>query len=487
MASRLLTKSKFMNGLQCDRLLWTVCNQPKTLPSPDVVSQHIFEQGHEVDLLAKKLHPDGVDISAVSFTDTINKTKADLGRGKPTFQAAFKAGDLYAEVDILVPDGHGRWGLVEVKSSTEVKPEHYPDVAFQRYCCEKAGLSITRCSVTHVNNEYVRKGEINPQELLITEDITTLANGAAMVLEGTIEGMLKVMGLSQCPESQLNPQCREPRDCALLDQCQSFLPDHHVLTLTYGKKAGYTLLSQGVLCIKDIPTGLKLTANQKIQKECVLTNAAHVDGDAIRGFLANLKYPIAYFDFETINPAIPLYDGMRPYQKIPFQFSMVVVPAEGAQPQQFSYLAKSPDDPRLGLLAEMKKRLPGGGSIVVYNKGFEGPILKQLSESFPGYREWLGRVSSRLVDLLEPFKKFQYYHPDQMGSASMKEVLPALTGRSYEGMGVADGETASVLYWNVTHKPAPEADRQKVYADLEKYCGLDTDGMRSIVERLSQL
>ena len=151
------------------------------------------------------------------------------------------------------------------------------------------------------------------------------------------------------------------------------------------------------------------------------------------------------------------------------------------------FLAKTADDPRPALMGEMKRRIPDWGSIVVYNKGFEGPILKQLGESFPGYREWLDSLAPRLEDLWEPFKKFHYYHPEQRGSASMKHVLPAVTGRSYEGMEIADGETASVLYWNVTHGPAPEAERQKVYSDLEKYCGLDTDGMRSIVEKLKSI
>lgn len=487
MASRLLTKSKFMNGLQCHRLLWTVCNQPRSLPPTGIVSQHIFEQGHEVDELGKKLYPEGVDIAAVSFADTINKTKAQLGKSRPIFQAGFKVADLYSRVDVLLPCGNGEWELVEVKSSTEVKPEHYPDVAFQRHCCQKTGLSITKCSVARVNNKYVRKGDIDPQEFFVVEHVTEPADGAAVGMEDTIAAMFKVIASPECPESDLSPKCRDPRDCPLIDDCQSSLPDHHVLTLYYGKQAGYALLSQQVQCIKDIPAGFKLTASQRIQRECVLTNEPHIDGKAVQAFLGSLEYPIAYFDFETINPAIPLYDGTRPYQKIPFQFSLVVVPADGVDPRFFSFLAKTPNDPRPPLLAEMKRRMPDSGSIVVYNKSFEGPILKQLAESFPGYREWLDSLAPRLEDLLEPFKKFQYYHPAQKGSASMKEVLPVLTERSYEGMDINEGETASVLYWNVTHKPAPEATRQKVYADLEKYCGLDTDGMRSIVERLKCL
>lgn len=487
MASRLLTKSKYMNGLQCPRLLWMACNQPESLPAVDIVSQHIFDQGHEVDELAKILYQNGIDVPTDSFIGNIRETKEHLDKGRPLFQGGFRADNLYSRVDILHPDCEGQWELVEVKSSTEVKPEHYPDVAFQRYCCQKAGLSISKCSVAHVNNKYVRKGGIDPGEFFIIEDVTGVANGVAIGQDDIIAAMIDVMASSDCPPLNLSPKCRDPRDCPLFDDCHSSLPDHNVLTLYYGKQAGYALLSQGVECIEDIPDGFKLTGSQKIQKECVLTNTPYIDRGAVRAFLGNLRYPIAYFDFETINPAVPLYDGMRPYQKIPFQFSLVVIPAKGAEPHQFSFLARSSDDPRPALLTEMKRRIPDQGSIVVYNKGFEGPILKQLGESFPGYREWLESLVPRLEDLWEPFKKFQYYHPEQRGSASIKHVLPALTRQGYEKLEIADGETASVLYWNVTYKPASKAERQKVYADLETYCGLDTEGMRLIVDRLRSL
>jgi len=487
MVSKLLTKTKFLSGLRCNRLLWIVCNQPEDLPAVDIGTQHIFDQGQEIDELAKKLYPNGIYVSGDSFTDQVRKTREYLGMGRPLFQAGFKAADLYSRVDVLLPDSNGNWELVEVKSSTEVKPEHYPDVAFQRYCCQKVGLSISKCSIARVNNKYVREGDIDPQEFFITEDVTGLANGAAIGLDDTIAAMIEVMASSDCPPLNLSPKCRDPRDCPLFDDCHSSLPDHNVLTLYRGKQTGYSLLSQGIQCIKDIPASSKLSANQKIQKECILANAPYIDREALQAFLGCLEYPISYFDFETINPAVPLYDGMRPYQKIPFQFSLVVIPAKGAEPHQFSFLARSSDDPRPALLTEMKRRIPDQGSIVVYNKGFEGPILKQLGESFPGYREWLEGLVPRLEDLWDPFKKFQYYHPEQRGSASIKHVLPALTGQGYEKLEIADGETASVLYWNVTYKPASKAERQKVYADLETYCGLDTEGMRLIVDQLRSL
>jgi hypothetical protein len=456
------------------------------IPPPDLAGRHVFEQGNLVDVLGKKLFPDGVDIPIQPFNENISRATRSLTLGKPLFQAGLKASDLYARTDVLAPTGDGAWEIIDVKSATEVKEEYHADLAFQRHCARQTGLRISGCKVARVNNRYVRKGDIDPHQFFVVEDITLEADAASKEMDAAIAEMLALMASPDSPENAIGPECAKPYDCPLWDSCHSFLPEHHVLTLYYGKKAGYALLSEGIACIGDIPEGWELTPSQKVQRDCVLAGKPHIDRAALRAFLDRLVYPVSYFDFETINPAIPLYDGMRPYQKIPFQFSLVVAPREG-DPKRFSFLAKTPADPRPALLAEMKRRLPEQGSIVAYNKAFEAGVLKDLGEAFPDYREWLDGVINRLVDLWEPFKKFHYYHPSQEGSGSMKKVLPALTGRSYDGMEIAEGEAASVLYWNVTHKPAPEADRLKVYTDLEEYCGLDTEGMRLIVAELGKL
>jgi len=55
----------------------------------------------------------------------------------------------------------GKWGLIEVKSSSKVKEEHLPDAAFQRHVYEKAGIRINRGCLMHVDMSYVRRGKLN--------------------------------------------------------------------------------------------------------------------------------------------------------------------------------------------------------------------------------------------------------------------------------------------------------------------------------------
>lgn len=244
------------------------------------------------------------------------------------------------------------------------------------------------------------------------------------------------------------------------------------------------LFESGVFAIKDIPDYFKLTDIQQIQKECEISGEHYVDREGIRRFLETLKYPLYYLDFETFSPVVPLFDGTHPYQRIPFQFSLHVAENDGSKPKHFSFLASGTRDFRSTFLAELKNVLGDTGSIVVYNQSFEEGILKELALAFPEYDGWVNRVRERLVDLLSPFRQFHYYNPLQKGSASLKSVLPALTGKGYEDLDISDGQAASIAFQGVTYGNVSEEERNKVRSDLEKYCGLDTEGMIWIVDSL---
>ena len=115
--------------------------------------------------MAKGLFPDGINIPYDSFQGSIAQTESFLSQRKPLFEASISAGDLYSRIDILNPVDHDGWDIIEVKSTTSVKDEHIGDAAFQKYCCEKAGLKIRKCHLMCLNNEYVRQGELDLDEL----------------------------------------------------------------------------------------------------------------------------------------------------------------------------------------------------------------------------------------------------------------------------------------------------------------------------------
>jgi hypothetical protein len=486
MPQRLLSKSKYLNGLQCPRLIWIQINEPEKTPETDPVTQHVFDQGHLVGDLAKKLFPGGIDIPTEDFMGNISSTVDLLKERKPLFEAGILAGKLYSRVDILSSADAEGWDIVEVKSSTSVKDIHINDVAFQRYCCNQSGLNIRNCCLALINNQYVRKGEIDPKGLFNIHDVTDQVEEASVGIQDRIDGILEVINQGTCPEMIIGPHCRDPYPCSLTE-CWDPLPEHNIFTLYYGGKKTFEMYNSGIVTVGEIPDGYKLNEKQHIQQACVTSGESYVDKTAIHSFLSSLEYPLYYLDFETISPAVPLFDGTRPYQAIPFQFSLHVVKAKFSQPEHFSFLANGTDDPRPALLAELKEAIGNEGSILAYNKGFEEGILRDLAQAFPEYSDWIEQICNRLVDLLVPFRNFNYYHPTQKGSASLKAILPAITGRGYEDLDISDGQVASVTFLAATYGDMPKAEVAQVMDNLEKYCGRDTEGMIWIVEKLYEL
>jgi hypothetical protein len=486
MPDKLLSKSRYLNGLQCPKLLWITTNEPERVPEPDAATQHIFDQGHLVGELAKKLYPEGTDVPADDFTGNISMTKELLQQRRPLFEAGVLSGQIYSRADILNPVNEDEWDIIEVKSSTSVKDINYHDVSFQKLCWEDTGLKIRKCFLACINNQYVKNGEVNPEELFIIEDITDDVAAASEGIRGRISSMLKVISSPVCPEMDIGPHCSDPYDCPLTE-CWDGLPEHNVFTLYYGGKKSHELYRSGILDIAHIPAGYKLNDKQRIQCACVRNGEPYTDKEAIRQFLDELEYPLYYLDFETFGTAIPLFDGTRPYQNIPFQFSIHVQEKSENELKHYSFLAEGKQDPRLGLLSSLSKLMGDTGSIIAYNKSFEEGVLKNLGTSFTEYAGWTENVVSRLTDLIVPFRSFHYYHPLQKGSASLKSVLPALTGLGYEEMPIASGDNASLAFLSVTFGDVTVEEVARIREELLAYCALDTGGMVRIIESLEEI
>jgi hypothetical protein len=483
----LLSKSRYLAGLQCPKYLWIQFHEPERIPEADAITQYIFDQGHRVGEYAKRLFPSGIDIPYDDFTENIDATKKLLAERKPLFEAGILSGKIYCRVDILNPANEDKWDIVEIKSSTSVKDVHIDDVSFQKYCCEKAGLKIKTCKLGFINNQYVKNGEIDLKELFILEDISTWVEETSESIEERVLNLLEVISNKICPDATIGQHCLVPYECPLQVGCWGFLPENSIFDLRGGKTRQFSLYEQGILSIKDIPGHIPLSRQQQIQKECVMTGSIHVEKEEIRQFLNKLKYPLYYLDFETIGPAIPIYDGTRPYQDIPFQFSLHVVENDASEPVHHSFLADAKEDPRPQILRELQRLLGSEGSIIAYNASFEEGVLKGLVEAFSEYMNWLEGILTRIVDLLSPFTNFHYYNASQKDTASLKKVLPAVTGKGYEEMGIGAGMDASIAYERIMYGNATEKEIARVRADLLKYCKLDTEGMIWIMDELRRL
>ncbi len=480
----LLTKSKYLIGLTCLKYFWMMYHDLDKIPEANPAAKLRMEQGKKIGQFAKQFFPEGIDITE-DFTENLKLTQKLLSQRKILFEAGIIVGDLYARADILVPVENNQWDIVEVKSSTKPKEEHYHDLAFQRHVYEKAGLKIRKCCLMHINSNFRKNGEVKAQELMMITDITEVAEQAMEGINVRIDIMLKIKDNPKSPpDVRIGDGCSNGLSCLSKD-CWSFLPEGNVFELSRGGEKSLELLEAEVLSLKDIPDEFPLTKNQQIQRKCAQTGQAHIEKEKLKMFLDALKGTLYYLDFETFQVGIPLYDGTKPYQQIPFQFSCHIV--DKAKTKHKSFLASSSNDPRKEFLLSLKEALGDDGLIVTYNQSFEKTRLKEIAEALPEFKEWVEKTLPRFIDLWEPFRNFYYYHPKQAGSGSIKDVLPALTGKDYRNLDIADGEAATTAFLNMTFGDTPNEQKPKIRADLEKYCAMDTEAMILIVNELKKL
>lgn len=481
-----LSKSKYMMGLRCPKLLWCSFNAPEMIPQVDADTQARFDQGHEVGDWSKKRYPDGVEVEfEKGFEHTLSRTKTLVEAKKTIFEASFKHKNAYCRVDILAPCGDC-WDIIEVKQTTQVKDEHIEDVAFQRYCLEGAGMHVRRCHLMHINNEYVRQGAVDPEALFTIEDISEDVESAMPLVEENIADMLNVIRSKEMPDPEFGSECEDPKNCEV---CGPTIPKDSVLELDrFGKKA-MDLMNRGIVLIKDLPGTVRLSDKQKIQVQCLKTGKPHVEEAEILRFIKGLKYPLHMLDFETVNPAIPLFEGTRPYQNIPFQMSLHIIETPGATPNHHEFLAEDERDPRPAMIESLKNIKPEG-TVLSYNMSFERAVIEALLDMRPE-EKWLHSIIGRLDDLIIPFRHYWYYHPAQHGSASIKKVLPALTGRRYDDLEIKQGGQASREFLEMNYKPGVRAkknasEKEKLRRALLEYCKQDTEAMMEVLSVLQK-
>ena len=483
-----ISKSKYLAGLQCPKLLWVHYNDAARLAPPDGSTVHRFDQGHLVGSLAQRLCPDGITIDwALGFDEVLRRTQQALAARRPIFEAGFAFEGAFTRADVLVPVGRRSWDVVEVKSASKLKDEHLEDVAFQRHVYEGAGLPVRRCYLALVDTTYVRDGEVDPEALFKIVDITRAVRPVVPRVARRVRRLLKVIDAATCPAVKVGRRCFAPYDCPLEEECWEFLPARSVFSLRRGGDRPWALLSKGVLRLTDIPGDFPLTEKHRLQVRCARSGKRHVDRAALRRFLDRFEYPLHFLDFETAAVAVPLWSSSRPYEQVPFQYSLHVQREPGTKPRHVSFLAKGRDDPRPRLLASLKRRLGSAGSIVAHHASFEKQVLSGCAVQFPEHADWIQAVLPRVIDLAEPFRRFHYYHPDQEGSASLKLVAPAVAGTSYDDLMIADGQAAAQSFLTAEHGACSRAERAALRQALKDYCGRDTEVMVQIVEQLRRV
>ena len=482
-----LSKSRFTAGLQCHKQLWWRAHEPdapELKPGPQ--QQAIFDQGTEVGALARRYVPGGtlIDFPYDQFQKKVEATAAALAAGAPVvYEASFSQDRVFVAVDILEQTGGG-FGLIEVKSSTSAKPEHLPDAAIQAHVLGQAGLEVHSVEIMHLNracafpdlSDLFTRADVTGQVAALLPDVPGQAREQLRMLEGPL------------PEVAIGPHCTAPYECPFLSRCWADLPEHHVSTLyRIGKKA-WELDAGGCRTIHALPGNLSLSPIAERQRRAVVSDRMIVE-PSLRPALEEFEPPLAFLDFETINPAIPVWDGCHPYDHVPVQFSCHRQKRGGGY-EHIEWLADGPGDPRPAIAEALVAACAGARTIVAYNASFEKTCLRGLGEALgPKAAGAMQDIETRIKDLL-PAVRDHVCHPDFGGSFSLKSVLPVLAPElSYDELEVTDGSIATLeLKRLLLHGDAlGAAEKARLREALLRYCERDTWGTVRLLERLHEL
>ena len=475
-----------MTGLQCPKQLWIQINKPELVREPTKDEEFRMKQGIIVGEFATKLFPEGIALKGLDKLHNNYKTFDLIRQKKIIFEGGAIEGECYARADILVPSENG-YDIYEVKSSSKLKPEHIPDIAFQKYCFENAGIKINNCFLIHINPDYVKEGEIDVNKLFTILNVNDQVEVRFKDIEKEIEEILKFVKSKEMPDIKIGNHCHKPHDCPLIPFCFKHLPEGNVTELFYNKSIPFELLDKGITLLKDIPSDIKLKGRPKqqaIQVKVMKENKRHFDNVKIKEFIDGLSYPLIYFDFETYAPAIPLFDGMSSYQRYPFQFSAHIEHEDGTIEHK-DFLATDKEDQREELINSMLEAFGDKGSIIVWYQSFEKSVLKELVEDFPEFeKQIMKNVIPRVVDLAKPFEQFDFYDPKQKGKYSIKVILPILTDLSYKELGIQNGGEAYTKYYEMVYGDLTDEERLEIKNNLLEYCKMDTWAEVEILKRL---
>lgn len=486
-----LSKSKIMSSLQCLKRVHLEINR-KDLIHYSKATEVAFAVGQAVGDIAIRLYGDTatngnagtyIEYHGGSFSQALAQTQqlmTSLHRA-PVFEATLQHDGVLVRQDILLPidnNGDASWRIVEVKAAARLKPEYTNDCAVQAWVHLQSGYPLSRISLAHINTEFVYQGDDNYASLLVEHDLTEAVFDLLPQVPVWIERAREAVA-GAVPDVPLGPHCTSPYACPLMDFCWPTDSRYPVRGLGGSSKKLGAWAAAGHCDIRDVPLAvISSKKQQRIHRVTTQGRAELLPG--ARAFVAALAYPRFYLDFETVSPAVPVWEGTRPYQILPFQWSCHIERAAGVL-EHAEFLDLSGDPPMRALTGQLITALEAAGPVLMYTN-YEERVIKGLIKMFPDLADPLQAIIDRLVDL-HPVTSENYYHPDMLGSWSIKSVLPTIAPAMDYALleGIQEGTQASTAYLEAIHPDTSALRQAEIRNDLLKYCKHDTEAMLQLV------
>lgn len=490
---RLITKTEFVRGLDCVRRVWLDRNRRDLKPPLSLANQERIEVGKRLGKLAQERYSAGVLATqpGAKALEASEATKALLDSGADClFEATFLSGDRLARLDVLSKHDDGGWIIDEVKSSSVKEPKKIDDdkvfdLAFQLQIARETGLLVSQARLVLVDTSYIWDGApISGQALLGTVDMTDLCEGKSDEVVRLCSILSEALQRDSEPVVETNTHCKS---CDYFEHCHKSSPKHDLIFLPrITSKAVSDLRIKGYTSIDQIPEEEKLTDARRRMRNVILAGQPHIS-EGLRPALDAIPFPAVFIDYESSNPAFPMYPGTRPYQQVCFQWSAHLLDSPGSNPRHFEYLASSLEDPRAEFCRSLWDLVKDCPAIVHYT-GYEITQLKAMAtDGVPLATELLEVILARSVDLEKIVSEHVYFEAFN-GKTSIKVVLPALVpSMSYKDLLIADGTAAATGFRKMLAETTSVEESQTLRTALLEYCCQDTLAMVEIYQALRKL
>lgn len=491
-----LSKSKFTAGLQCHKRLFLQVHNPDI---GNITDQHIKQEGTALGVLARSLFPGGVLVKADNrhLADALQMTRELMSN--PAIPAIFEGtvqhDGVLVRVDVLLrsPDKDG-YHLIEVKSATKVKSHHIHDLSIQKYVLRGAGVEVRGSHLMHVNSDYVLDGDFDVSKFFVIETIDPTRLLPRSAVSGILNVQYKMLANLEAPDVETGYFCKSPYRCEFFEHCHPPLDTEDVRSLPISEDKIRMLLHNGVATVSELPTNIHLRLYWHFtENDCSRINAARNAGknglaisDKLGKELSVLKFPICYVDFETVSPAVPRLQAMKPYEPIPIQWSVHHQNQWRGFLTHSEFLAADSADPRTSFLESLYQATLAARSIVVYGS-YENTQLSNLARWFPAHAAAIRDIQQRLVDLL-PIVRRNTYSRLFGGSYSIKNVLPVLVpSMNYDDLTVQSGDQVAGVWEQLVAGGVDESEKARLRRMLLAYCERDTLALAYVVNALNAL
>lgn len=489
-----LSKTSLLKGIQCSKHLYFYKNHYQKRDAVSKTREALFNRGHRVGELAKMLHPNGIEVtmsSAWAYEEALQQTQQYIREGRSViYEASFAYKGLFVMVDILYRTKEG-WAMAEVKSGLNYSPFYAKDAAIQYMVVSQNLPNLERVEVILLNRDYRLKYPIVAKDIFIAININDDVKKQVPYLAKKQRELIEMLQVGVLPSARTGKHCISPWPCDFLSLCWGESNPLESAPFQLGgisMEEKFSLYQAGNKTASEILENLPPTLNDlRPTLEVESSGIPAIDFKALEKWMKGVGYPLAFIDIECLQPALPLVEGMAPFESLPFLLASHTIENTSATP--VAKIASALDGAHAlpAFAKALKEIITSVDTIVVFDKTSEARLFRKVFQYLnAGERAEVAGFEERMVDLLEPFQRAWVRLPKTYGQLNLKKILPAIApDATFENLRISDGLQASEAgEWLFANTNSP--NKEEVELELRAYATRDTYALYRIWKALQE-